>query len=580
MLEFIQLLNQRYQAVFARLKANDNRYGLYQQRIEQLYLTESFLRKGALLENSPDLPLQIAMIGPTQAGKSSLTNLITNASLAEVSPLAGYTIHPQGFCCQCNIDDNQALQHYFGRFQQLSLTELSKQRHDCYALADNLAESPLLPECVFWDTPDFDSIDSVDYREGVVRTIALADIVVLVVSKEKYADQSVWQLMESIQYLNQPTLICLNKMVEDSESLILNSLKEKWSAARSDPFPDVIPLYYQKQTHMPVWPADHQRVFFQLEKQLKKSKHKDYEIELVNQYWHQWLEPLVAEHEAHKIWEQLVEKTIENGLESYQRDFLNHPQHNDTFQNALIALLDLLEIPGLSKALTKTRRVLTWPVRKLFGIGRKKSRNELGQEEEILIQIGEHLLISFSDTLLAKIDSDTKLNQWWKNAYCQLREQREPLLESFQQSVRDYSNSFEQDIEQTANRLYNKLSEHPIILNSLRATRVSTDAAALAVMIQTGGIGAHDLVITPAMLSVTSLLTESVVGKYMNSIELELKQHQLETVKERLLIQAMRNKLMQLTENMADQSSFNIPFNLLEKADAQRNEKRHGIRLF
>ena len=55
--------------------------------------------------------------------------------------------------------------------------------------------SSYLPHGVLWDTPDFDSIDSATYREGVIRTIALADIIILVVSKEKYADQSVWDIM-------------------------------------------------------------------------------------------------------------------------------------------------------------------------------------------------------------------------------------------------------------------------------------------------------------------------------------------------------------------------------------------------
>ena len=98
----------------------------------------------------------------------------------------------------------------------------------------------------FWDTPDFDSIDSVDYREGVVRTIALADIVVMVVSKEKYADQSVWEMMSTIEPFHQPTLICVNKLVEGTAELITNSLQEKWQDSRKDEFPEVIPLYYQK----------------------------------------------------------------------------------------------------------------------------------------------------------------------------------------------------------------------------------------------------------------------------------------------------------------------------------------------
>jgi len=50
MLEFIQLLNQRYQAIIASLKKDDSRCGLFQQRVEQLYFAEAFIRKGILIE--------------------------------------------------------------------------------------------------------------------------------------------------------------------------------------------------------------------------------------------------------------------------------------------------------------------------------------------------------------------------------------------------------------------------------------------------------------------------------------------------------------------------------------------------
>jgi len=578
MLEFIQLLNQRYQAIIANLKANDPQLALFQQRIEQLIFTEAFIRKGQLLESFSDTPLQIAIIGPTQAGKSSLANLILNSKLAGVSPLAGYTVHPQGFCHNVSKQQCAGLQNYYGRFQQLQISELSKERHDCFSLSNADNESDFLPECVFWDTPDFDSIDSDDYREGVIRTIALADIVVLVVSKEKYADQSVWEMMSTIESFHQTTLICVNKLLEGTEDLIINSLKEKWHQARADAFPDVIPLHYQKQTAAPVWPIEAHELFFKLQKSVSQQKHFEYQHSLLNKYWHSWLEPVVAEHEAIKSWKLLVDDAVIQALEEYQRDYLNHPHYYDTFQNALVELLNLLEIPGISRVLTKTRRVLTWPVRKMMGLG-KKTSSPKSQEQSLLNQIGEHLLISLADQLLEKIDSDSKQNKCWKDSYCLLRQQKTEILQDYQLSVDHYCNSFQQNVEETANRLYNKLSEQPVVLNSLRATRVTTDAAAMALMIQTGGIGLHDLVITPAMLSITSLLAESAIGSYMGTVEAELKQQQLQTVEQDLFKASLQQALYALPERLSDKSRFNISSELLEKAELQRNEKKHGIRI-
>lgn len=578
MLEFIQLLNQRYQAILANLKNDDTNSALFQQRVEQLVFAESFVRKGNLSNSGSGAPLQIAIIGPTQAGKSSVANVILEGNVAGVSPLAGYTVHPQGFCCHTTTKACTGIQNYFGRFQQLNPDQLSNERHDCYALCSHASESSLLPQCIFWDTPDFDSIDSVDYREGLIRTIALADIIVLVVSKEKYADQSVWDMMAMIESFHQPTLICVNKLLEGTEDLIIRSLKEKWQHARKDAFPDVIPLYYQKQTALPVWPHSANKQFFQLQKKLSQHKYFEYQTEFINKYWHSWLEPIVAEHEAARLWHSLVDQSIEQALEEYQRDYLNHPHYYDTFQNALIELLNLLEIPGVSRILTKSRRILTWPARKLMALG-KKVTSPLSTEETLLNQIGEHLLISFSEQLLEKIDSDTKQHKWWKECYCLLRQQRIEILDQYNVAVERYCISFQQDVEATANRLYNKLSEQPIVLNSLRATRVTTDAAAMALVIQTGGIGLHDLVITPAMLSITSLLAESAIGSYMGSVEAELKQHQLNTVKNDVLIACLQRTLYALPEQLSDKNRFNISQALLQSAEAQRKEKKHGIRL-
>ena len=578
MLEFIQLLNQRYQMIIANLKKDDPQLGLFQQRIEQLFFTEAFIRKGILIESSPDTPLQVVVVGPTQAGKSSISNLILGTTIAKASPLAGYTVHPQGFCNQTNLQECSGLQNYFGRFQQLTLAEINTERHDCYSLTEQNINSSLLPACVFWDTPDFDSIDSVDYREGVIRTIALADIIVMIVSKEKYADQSVWDMMSTIETFHQPTLICVNKLVEGTEQLITQSLKEKWLHSRDDEFPDVIPLLYNKEKGMPDWPVSDNNQFISLERRVSHKKHFDYQNELLNKYWHSWLEPVVAEHEASRLWRSLVDKSIEQALEEYKRDYLNHPHYYDTFQNTIVQLLNLLEIPGIAGALTKTRRLLTWPARKIMSIGKKIISPE-SQEEGVLNQIGEHLLISFTDQLLEKIDSDSQQSRWWKDSYSMVRQQRKEILSEYETAVDEYCVSFKQEVDEAASRLYNKLSEQPLLLNTLRATRVTTDIAAMVLILETGGIGVHDLVITPAMLAVTSLLAESAIGSYISKVEVELKQKQLETVKEKLFITHLQQSLYALPDRLPDNNRFNISQQQLKEAEQQRNEKKNGIRI-
>lgn len=583
MLEFIQLLKQRYQAVLDGLGGgtygNETVKITYQQRIDQLILAEAFIRKGRLLDASVKPLLQMAVVGPTQAGKSSLVNVLLNSNAAGVSPLAGYTIHPQGFCNGVNLEDCNGLQRYFGRFQQLQQTQLSKDRHDCYSLTENTADSGLLPHGVLWDTPDFDSIDSATYREGVIRAIALADIVVLVVSKEKYADQSVWDIMVALEELHQPTIICLNKLVEGSESIIIQSLKEKWRQARTDEFPEIVALYYQKPGALPVWPESKQQLLKAMANKVKHAKHERFEQELLKRHWQTWLEPVFSEHQALNDWLELVDLMIKQAMESYQRDYLNHPHHYETFQLAMTELLNLMEIPGFASILAGTRKVLTWPVRQVMKLGRKRLHiADSSYEIALLNQIAEHTLIQLTDKLLDKAEHDRQ-GQWWRQVNSVLRSQRQEVLQDFAQAAKNYHLSFQQDVESAAHRLYYKLQEQPIVLNGLRATRATADAAAIALTLQMGGIGLHDLVITPAMLTVTSLLAESAVGGYMHKVETELKQNQFNTVKQALFVESLRLKLLSVPEQLPMTTHFNISPDQLRAAEQQLTEKRHGLRL-
>ncbi|MGZ8947401.1 MAG: GTP-binding protein, partial [Methylococcaceae bacterium] len=477
------------------------------------------------------------------------------------------------------LSECDGLQRYFGRFQQLPLAQLSKARYDCYALAENPTDSEYLPPCVLWDTPDFDSIDSATYREGVLRAVALADIVILVVSKEKYADQSVWDMMAVLEDLHQPTLICLNKLAEGSENLLIHSLQEKWRQVRKDSFPEVVPLYYQKQSGLPVWPLSRQTLLTQMAKKINHSKQSRYEQELLQKYWQTWLEPVREEHQALADWRDLVDGVVQDALKSYQRDYLNHPHHYETFQQALAELLTLLEIPGLAGILTGARKALTWPIRQLMKLGRKRRHIAESSHEIVLLnQIAEHLLIQLADRLLDKSEQNRQ-SAWWKESGGLLRRRRQDILQDFSAAAKNYHISFQQDVEQTAQRLYRKLQEQPLVLNTLRATRVTADAAALAITLHTGGIGMHDLVIAPAMLTVTSLLTESAIGSYMHKVENQLKQQQLAAIKQALFVDSIAKKLLALPEQLSTITHFNISPDQLKTAQSQLTEKRHGLRL-
>ncbi len=144
------------------------------------------------LEREPPPVAALAVVGPTQTGKSTVVNIIAGGRYVETSPLAAHT----------------------QRASVLALNTSGEALPETYPMDPTLAPRTVesdAPACLIWDTPDFDSNASRVYRQQVARVCARVDLVVLVLSKEKYADQSVWTVLETLAPLEVPVVICLNK---------------------------------------------------------------------------------------------------------------------------------------------------------------------------------------------------------------------------------------------------------------------------------------------------------------------------------------------------------------------------------
>lgn len=526
---------------------------------------------------SPHLLPQIALLGPTQAGKSSLVNGLLGQDLAEVSPLAGFTVHPQGFCWGSGADETiQSLSVYLDPMQRVARDVLPRDRFDRYTLTEVGGMgivSSVLDGCI-WDTPDFDSVDSESYRGYLLRIAALADIVVLVLSKDKYSDQAVWDMLSLLEPIGHPAVIVLNKVDAGAGNALVESLAERWRAARADvlPFVVTVPFMDGDKIWLPYAPINDLAQYLSRHlalatRHVRRGRTHDF----LQRHWSCWLSAVRAEQDACGEWRTAVDRCIDEALACYQRDYLNHPHHYQTFQRALARLLTLLEIPGVAGVVSSARRLLTWPFRQVSNLGRRVTHRTAeadvsNGELVVLEQLVEHLLLHVRQLALAKREQDSSTQAWWRDLSLMLRDMQQDFGARVRAALNAYTRSFQTEIDRTAQELYQRLETRPVVLNSLRATRITTDAAALAFALHSGGIGLQDFVIAPATLSLTSMLTESALGHFVNRAAEDLRERQLAAVS-RLLREVLGESLKDLPDRLDDSRHFKLSAAAVEQAE-------------
>lgn len=600
---FIRQLKQRYGLLVDNVPMDVDRARDMQYRLNALRLADAALCKNQLLNEQPDAIPHIGILGPTQAGKSTLVNWVINDNEAGVSALAGYTVHAQGFVIGADQTDTDrlhaAVDTVFHDFACVPRDALQPDEYQQYTLTESrAADSSGISPAVLWDSPDFDSIESRGYRSAVLRVAAVADVLILMTSKDKYADKTVWDMLDLVIPLGKPLIVCINKLSADEAPIVTRSFLQRLQENQPEYVAnrqaqglqtDIISIPYVKglddaATQISSTVRDQLlQALSQSLAGLNRQEQCDNSFRLIRQHWNNWLEPVDAEIQATSLWDDAVNDAIDDALETYRSGYLDHPQKYDTFNRALAELLNLLEVPGLAGALGTTRRAVTWPVRKLFKLGQSVvdpgSRSDalpVDLEKEVLEQALNQIFSRLGTAALEHSEQAHDAALWWTVLGQDLRKLKAPLEASFLGDIEQYQKAFEPNIEAAAQKLYSSLKEQPALLNTLRAARVSTDAAAVVLAVKSGGLAATDLVLAPAMLSLTTMLTEGALGKYMDSVKTDLMQQQEQLVKQ-LIEEAIGNRLFDLTEQMQDKRLLLIDSETVNDANAELEARLAAI---
>jgi GTPase SAR1 family protein len=557
-----------------------------------LLLAGASLHDLGSLRARPERVPQIAVMGPTQVGKSTVVNLLVGAEVAEVSPLAGFTVHPGAFVIGPAASDQDWLEGFFPGWTRSAVNTLSPERLDAYGVMQVEASDPasvVLQDCVVWDTPDFDSLASRRYRQGVLEVAAMADVIVLVLSREKYADLSVWRTLELLAPLERRFVVCLNKSTPEAEAVIVPALCTRLETLEPQlgRVPIVsLPLWESGQ--IPARTRDDPTVIAlreTVEQAVRSAERRARPAAaqaLMRTHWEQWTAPVHAELAARQEWLSSVQFAAHAALDAYRSEYLDHPQRYDSLRRAVAALLGLLEIPGIAAAMMRLRRIVTWPARQLIRTWRGRRANtgtaaaELSNEQRVLRDVLDQQLLALSRDVARRKATDGAAVGFWRALDERLADEQPRLLAGFHQAAQAHEQAVADEIQASAHRLYEHLREHPAILNTLRATRASADAAAIAIAVKLGGVGVNDLLLAPALISVTSLLTEGALGSYVQHEIARLKRRQARIVEQQVIDAAVIPALAALADGLHGPGVLGIPAAELEAAEAAIEELGHA----
>jgi hypothetical protein len=496
----------------------------------QLRLAAALVRNciGPFLDEQPVTPLHVVVVGGAGAGKSTAVNLLSGSVVAEANPQAGFTRHPIAYTSINGTLNWPAHLGFLGPLQHLPQACPANLDEDVYQvrhIVPDPAGSSLLKDFIIWDCPDMTTWAATSYVPRLLEVAGLADVLIYVASDERYNDEVPTQFLHLLLQTGKPVVVCLMKMKEaDAPDLLSHFQREVLDRLSRGPLASLaIPHLTPEQLADPIRHA------------------AGYRIPLLNQIAVLADSPavarqrvvrgatsfLLAAHErllaaarqdmaALESWRTLVQAGQVEFDNRYRREYLTSEKFR-SFDEALVRLLELLELPGVGKIVSGTLWVVRTPYRLLKGVlGKALSRPEAPNRPELPVM--QAALSGWLNMLHKETVRRAESHPVWAHIEKGFTTGLADLAgERFQQGFRSFQLSLADEVERTARAIYEELEKKPLVLNTLRSGNFALDVAAIAGAFTIGHFGVHDFVLVPLLASIKHVIVEQLGKQYVDN---------------------------------------------------------------
>jgi hypothetical protein len=483
---------------------------------------------GPFLDGQAPVPLHIGVVGGAGAGKSTVANMLSGAVLAEANPQAGFTRHPIAYTNLNGATSWPSHNGFLGPLQKLSRPSPSSVDADVYQVRRVPGESgvfTLLENFVVWDCPDMTTWAAAGYVPRLLEVAALADVIVYVASDERYNDEVPTQFLHLLLQAGKAVVVCLVKMREaDAPAFVAHFQKEVLGRLSGGTIACMtIPQLTPAQLADPVRQAGKYRIPLLNQVAVLGNPPADARLRtvraaanylLANQ--EQLLSVARNDLAALQAWRGLVHEGQVEFEGRYRREYLTTEKFY-RFDEALVRLLELLELPGVGRIVSGALYVVRTPYRLLKNLFNKATRRleSLGPPERPVLEQAWNGWIDYLRKEAVRRASThpvwAHLNLGFNSGLAELaRERYEQGFHQFQLAMAD-------EVERTARAIYEELQKNPMALNVLRGTKFTLEVAAITGAVWAGGLSPWDLVWVPLSAAITQQMVELLGRSYVDS---------------------------------------------------------------
>jgi hypothetical protein len=384
----------------------------------------------------------------------------------------------------------------------------------------------LLQQFIIWDCPDMTTWAAAGYVPRLLEVAALADIVVYVASDERYNDEIPTQFLRVLLRAGKAVLVCLVKMKEEDAPAFVEHFRNEvlsqmpGGAVNCLTIPSLTPVQLADPVHLAKKfqiPLLNQVAVLGEPAALarKRSVRSGMNYLLTGQ--DELLSVARSDLAALQAWRALVREGQIEFDGRYRREYLTTERFH-RFDEALVRLLELLELPGIGRVLSTALYVVRTPyrlIKSLFGKALQRPAVATLPERPVL----EQALSGWIDLLRKEAARRADEHPVWAHIDKGFASGLSDMArERFEEGFRSFQLSLADETERTARAIYEELEKHPAALNTLRGTKFTLEVASITGAVLTAGQHwALDFILVPLAASITHQLVELLGKQYVDN---------------------------------------------------------------